>query len=164
MTNLTPKSSEDDIPGVVEIIKLLSDSDAYNNRLAELRGLAATADSKLADAKALADKYAAATGMVADATRLLAEHQRRGEELASRDDVLSAREEAHKTAVLEHQAGVKAAAAAHGEREQAVVGKENEADSKAAELAVLEQSLKQREASIAAREAKMREIARSFAE
>jgi DNA repair exonuclease SbcCD ATPase subunit len=162
--NLTPNSTADDIPGVVEIIKLLSDSEAYTARLAELRGLAASADSKMADAKAMADKYAAATTMVADATKLLNEHKRRNDELSERTNTVNARERDLAKAASEHGNHVSAATAAHDSREQALNVRENEADSKAAELAALEQSLNRREAAIAARETKMKEIARSFAE
>jgi hypothetical protein len=64
-----------------ELIALLSDSEAYNKRLAELRGVAAAANSKLAEATAFREQHAQADRLLKDAQALLAKQAVREQEL-----------------------------------------------------------------------------------
>jgi hypothetical protein len=77
-----------------ELVAMLSDSDAYQKWLSEMRGIIASADGKLAAATAAEAKSANAQKLLRDATALLETQQARDQALADKDADLHERESA----------------------------------------------------------------------
>jgi chromosome segregation ATPase len=73
-----------------EVIALLSNPDDYKRWLAEMRGVIAAADSKLASLKAAEAKSANAERLLADATNLLAKQEAHAQQI--RDEEANLRE------------------------------------------------------------------------
>lgn len=164
MTSITPNSKESDVAGAIEIINLLSDKDAYNKRLVELRTITAGADAKLKEAQELREKYEAAHKMVADASARLSEHKQRGDALDAKESVLEGREKAVVRSEQELAAKLKRDADSFTERDKTVKAKEAHATARMDSADRREARLDAREADIERRETKMREIARSLSE
>jgi chromosome segregation ATPase len=83
-----------DLAAAVErTLQLLSDPNAFNRRLAELRGIAASADNKLAEVRAMNQRAADADKVMKDAMALLAKQAEREQAITSRETSLSDREE-----------------------------------------------------------------------
>jgi hypothetical protein len=92
---------ENQVASVTSIISLLSDGKLFEQRLNALKAIAENADKKMKDASALADKYATAEKMLADATAMLMKQNDMARELdaravaaADREQKLSAAEKA----------------------------------------------------------------------
>jgi Skp family chaperone for outer membrane proteins len=90
-----------------ELVAMLSDPGAYQKWLAEMRGIIAVADSKLAEASAAEIKTANADKLFRDATAMLAKQTAREEALADKEANLREREEqlAAKVAAADEQHG-----------------------------------------------------------
>lgn len=161
--NITPNSSEKDIAGALEIVKHLTDGPLYEKRLAELRGVAAAAESKLKDALSLGEKYKAAEQMVRDAATALSGHRKREEDMNDRERVLAAREGAVAKAELEYQERKNKHSIEMADREGAVAVREKDALVKHDKLDRRETALNDREADIAGHHAKIKDFAKSLA-
>jgi predicted metal-dependent hydrolase len=84
-----------DLAAAVErTLQLLSDSAAYNKRLAELRGIAAAADSKLNEVRAMNQQAADSAAVMKDAMAMLARQSAREQALADKEADLRERESA----------------------------------------------------------------------
>jgi hypothetical protein len=76
-----------------ELVALLSDRGAYEKWPAEMRGVIAAADSKLAAAAAADAKVASAEKLLDDATRMLSQQSAREQALVDKEADLKERQE-----------------------------------------------------------------------
>jgi predicted nucleic acid-binding Zn-ribbon protein len=92
---MTKKIDVDDATAVraAELVALLSNPADYQRWLAEMRGVIASADAKLAAANEAAVKSVNAKKLFADATKMLGAQQAREQELKNREADLREREE-----------------------------------------------------------------------
>jgi hypothetical protein len=81
--------SEDVAAEVAKILALLADGPAFERPLAELRGLAQAADSRLKDVAAHRADITEARTLREDAAKLLAGHSAREAALTAREEKLS---------------------------------------------------------------------------
>jgi hypothetical protein len=155
----TPLTKSSDFDRAAEVIRHLTDSDLLAKRLSELRGMVAAVESKTADLKSKADKYAMADRMAADATAKLAGHKERADAVEARHDALAGREQAVARAEREYAEKSAQQAKEQAARENAVASRERDAASKHAKLDKREAELAARERKAAHHQATIRTIA-----